>query len=453
LVILQKEQSLITGNFSSDTDLQRALDHAAGFGCPDNQPCGDIFRGFYRQLFGSFDTEGGRWLGTAASLMKSFRAEVGGVQVGRGPLVDALGQTFGNPTVRVSRKGDTIVLDNTLGGFDGVPPTQSVSIQNFATAALYRYTPHVFNGNYNFWRFYSAWFKYPNGTVIQKAGDTLQYVVDNGTKRPFSAFVATQRKLKVDNVIIVSQTEFDTYPLEKPLPPLEGTLIKGDVDISIYLIEDSAKHLISSPVFTQRKFSLANVVTIPQAEVDSYSTGSYVTPLNGTLIMAPSDATVYMIDDGLKRPITGAIFKVRKLSFAKIMKLSDEEVAGIPLGPYLTPPEKVAFRTAADPTVWWYRDNLKHSVSAFVFKQRGVRNFPFLTLSDAEVMSIPTGAPLPPSDGTVFKGSVSSAIYKMDGGLKRLLTAVAYKRLRYPKATVLPQAEVDQYNPGDDILK
>lgn len=453
LVTLQKEQSLITGNFSSENSLQRGLDRALGFGCPDYEGCGEIFLSFYRQLFGSFDSEGNRWLGASASLMKSYNTMVGGVRVGRGPGVDANGNTFGRPIVRTSRVGDTITLDNTMGGYAGITQQQTVTIGNSATAALYRYTPHVFNGNYNFWKFYSAWFKYPNGTIIQKVGDTQQYVIDNATKRPFSSFVATQRKLNTANVIMVSQVEFDSYPTEKPMPPLDGTLIKGDLDAAIYLIEDSSKHPISYPVFMQRKFSFANVVTAPSVEVATYAQGSYVTPLSGTLIMSDIDPTVYMVDEGLKRPISGAIFKARKLSFGAIMKLSNEEVAGIPSGSFLTPPEQTGFKSETSSQVWWMRDNLKHSVSAFVFEQRGVGTFPFYVLSEGEIMNIPTGDPLAPKDGTVFKGDVTAGIFMMEGGLKKLLTAEAYKRLKYPKATVLPQAEVDQYQPGDDILK
>ncbi|MEO8065984.1 MAG: hypothetical protein ABI643_04005 [Candidatus Doudnabacteria bacterium] len=452
LVILQKEQSLITGTFNSDSGLRSTLDKAAGFGCPDDQPCGEIFKGFYKQLFGAFDTEGSRWLGTAASLMKSFNAQIDNLRVGRGPGVDANGRVSGRPIIRTARKGDTVIFDNTLGGYDGVPAQQTVTLQNFATTALYRYTPHVFNGNYNFWKFYSAWFKYPNGTIIQKVGDTVTYVIDNGTKRPFSSFVATQRKLNISNVIGVSQTEFDTYPLEKSMTPLDGTLIKGDADTGVYLILDSSKHPVSYPVFAQRKYSFAKVITVPQTEVDSYDTGTYVTPLSGTLIMGATEATIFIIDNELKRPISADIFKVRKLSFKNVMKLADTEVASIPSGPFLTPPEQTAFRTKSDPTVWWYKDNLRHTVSAFVFKQRGVKNFPFLTLSDQEVSSIPIGNPLPPKDGTVFKGGESSAIYRMDAGFKRMFTAASYKKARFPKATVLPQAEVDQYQPGDDII-
>lgn len=451
LVMLQKEQSLITGKFSSDASLQNTLDKAVGFGCPDDSPCGDIFKGFYRQLFGSFDPQGSRWLGDSASLMKSFNATVNGVRVGRGPGVDGLNQTFGQPIIRTSRKGDTVIFDNTLGGYDNVPAQQTVTLSNFATAALYRYTPHVFNGNYNFWKFYTAWFKYPNGTIIQRVSDTVQYVIDNGTKRPFSQFVAQQRKLDLTNVIVASQTEYDSYPIEKPLPPLEGTLIKGDLDATVYLIQDSAKHPISYPVFVQRKFSFAKAITIPQAEVDSYDLGTYLTPADGTLIMGQADATVYIVDAEQKRPISGMIFKARKLSFKNTMKLSDTEIINIPTGPYLTPPEKTAFKTPTDSMVWWYKDNLKHTVSAFVYKQRAIKNFSFLILSDAEVANMPTGDPLAPIDGTVFKGDSSTAIYKMVGGLKRMFTATSYKNARYPKAIILPQAEVDQYQPGDDI--
>lgn len=453
LVMLQKEQSLINGNFSSEDSLQRALDRAVGFGCPDYEGCGDIFLGFYRQLFGTFDASGSRWLGAAASLMKSFRAEVGGVRVGRGPMVDASGQTFGRPVVRTARRGDTIILDNTTNGYAGVASTQSVTLQNFSTPALYRYTPHVFNGNYNFWKFYSTWFKYPNGTVIQRVGDTAIFVIDNGSKRQFFAFVATQRKINSATIVAVSQTEFDSYILEKPMPPLDGTLIKGDTTAAIYLISETKKHIISYPVFVQRKFSFANVITLPQAEVDSYDSGSILPPLDGSLITGELDKTVYLVESGLKRPISYEVFIARKYSFAKLMKLTDAEVAGIGSGPFVYPPDAMAINLKGDSGIYWFKDGQKRFVSAFVYKQRGVGNFPRLSIGQDEFNQIPTATPFPPKDGTVIKGDASTAIYKMENGLKRMLTAASYKRLRIPKATTLPQAEVDAYAPGETIAK
>lgn len=449
LVTLQKEQSLITGTFSADA-LQLRLDRALGFGCPDYEGCGDIFLGFYRQLFGTFDSSGSRWLGAAASLMKSFRAEASGVRIGRGPGVDASSQTFGRPIAKTSRKGDTIIFDNTQGGYLGVPATQTVTLGNFATAALYRYTPHVFNGNYNFWKYYTFWFKYPNGTIIQLTND-LFYVVDNGSKRRFSQFVAAQRKLDTTKVIAVSPTEFDSYITEKPMPPLDGTLIKGDGNASVYLVEDTKKHAISYPVFVQKKFSFANVVTVPQAEVDSYETGSFVAPVDGTMITGEADKTVYLIDAGLKRPISYEIFVARKFSFAKLMKLTDAEVAGIPSGAFVYPPESVSLSLKGDTGIFWFKNGQKQFVSAFVFKQRGVGNFPRLAIGAEEFNQIPTGPPFPPKDGTIIKGDQSTAIYKVENGMLRMFTATSYKKARYPKATVLSQAEVDAFEKGSVI--
>src|SRR3989344_5003378 len=60
LVTLHKEQSLIEGKFTTNAGLQRALDHALGFGCPDEGGCSDLFLGFYFQLFGNFDAADNR---------------------------------------------------------------------------------------------------------------------------------------------------------------------------------------------------------------------------------------------------------------------------------------------------------------------------------------------------------------------------------------------------------
>jgi hypothetical protein len=73
LVTLQKEQGLITNNQSvAPEKLQRILDVAMGFACPDGGGCGALYLGFYFQLFGNLDESGNRYLGAAKSLMKSF---------------------------------------------------------------------------------------------------------------------------------------------------------------------------------------------------------------------------------------------------------------------------------------------------------------------------------------------------------------------------------------------
>jgi len=149
LVILQKEQSLVTARAPS----VRALSAAMGAGCYDNgQPCIGEYAGFFNQVF------------NGAFLLKRYTQPPG-----TGP---------GTPyTTRFDRSYPVGQLTNIL-----VSPsscgTLPVFVTNQATHALYVYTPYTPNasalanlygtgdvcasyGNRNFWRFYYDWFGNP----------------------------------------------------------------------------------------------------------------------------------------------------------------------------------------------------------------------------------------------------------------------------------------------------
>ena len=453
IVTLQKEQTLITKTFATDADLQRALDRALGYGCPDNQPCQASFLGFYPQLFGTFDASNDRWIGAAKSLSKSFTYEVNGVRVGRGPLIDAQNQAFGSgPFVRPSRQGDSVVFENTLNGFSGIEPSQTVTLKNYATAALYRYTPHVFNGNYNFWRFYQAWFRYPNGTVIKLSSDSTVWVIDNGLRRQFSSYVAEQRGINIANPVIVSPTEFNSYVEGSRLTLKDGTIVKGDTDAITYLIEGSKRHKVTDFTATQRKLNLAGTATLPQSEVDSYELGPILLPLDGTLLKASDSAAVYVMVGAQKRPITFTVFQQRQYKFPSVVTLPTAEVAEIPTGNLMHPLDNTLIKGAATPAVYMVESGAKRIISGTVFKQRNLSFRNLLVLSDTEVAAMPSGLPLPPLDNTLIKTAVSPAVYVVWQGIKIPITATVFtlRQLNIKPIVVLSDDEV-QALPTDDF--
>ena len=111
LTTLQKEQSLMTMTTRSDS----ALQHAMGYACPDSGGCNSKYATFTKQV------ENGAW-----QLRYNYERSSG-----HGFSDYQVGQSF---------------------NFDGNTGTFS----NKATASLYRYTPHVYNGNYNFYNFYNS---------------------------------------------------------------------------------------------------------------------------------------------------------------------------------------------------------------------------------------------------------------------------------------------------------
>lgn len=123
LVTLQKEMSLVT----SPTYSQSALDHAMGYGCPDSGGCDARYLGFSNQVGWA------AWQLRYNTMAASNRVT---------PYY------VGNVTSVADRDG-----------------ARSVYFSNRATASLFRYTPHTYYGNYNFWKLGIEWFNLGVGAV------------------------------------------------------------------------------------------------------------------------------------------------------------------------------------------------------------------------------------------------------------------------------------------------
>ena len=176
LVLIQKEQSLITLSAPSAIRFERAT----GYACPDTAPCDSQFFGFYNQVY------------NAARQFKRYSNPPG---TSRFFTWFPVGQTV---QVRLH--------PNASCG------TRPVTIKNQATAGLYYYTPYTPNdialvnlasvgdscsayGNRNFWRVYNYWFN-PNKdfrTMATTRGGVTMVVDRDGTIATSSNLTSWQR--------------------------------------------------------------------------------------------------------------------------------------------------------------------------------------------------------------------------------------------------------------------
>lgn len=493
LVTLQKEQSLITGRQgATDDQIQRALDIALGFGCPDSGGCEGLYVGFYFQLFGNYDSEANRYLGATKSLMKSFTTPGG-----RGPYYNG----------KIAKVGDTIILGNTLGGYNGVEAEQRVNIENAATAALYRYTPHVFNGNYNFWRYMSDWFGstprssgYSDGTLLKYK--KVYYIIQSGSKYKLNDFVIKARNIKVkraasvsakefkkitdaglyglaDNTLVktdkgyyiflsnkkytisetlikqrglstskaieTTETDIKDYPTGTQLLPPDGSVLKGKSSSEVYIVENAQLRLISSTVLQQRGLS-GQVQTISDEEIASYPKGGYLVPANGSMVKSQKDATVYLIANNICRPIPSLlVFKTYGRSFAEIQMLGNEELDAIPAGSFAEPKDSTYYKVASTGDLYVYRNASKHYIAAFVATQRGISADVTLELSESNAW--PEGEPIVPKDGTLVKADNGTAVYILEAGKMKALSGADFKArgLSFTDVQTVPGKDVTRF--------
>ncbi len=155
LVTLQKEQGLVT----SPSPSQGAVDRAMGMACPDTAPCAAYALGFGNQVY------------LGAKQLMTYKAD----RFARQPGIQSIG-----------------FHPNTACG------STVVNVQNYATAALYSYTPYQPNaaalanmngvgdscssyGNRNFWRFYNSWFGSTQGFPVGSLNTAPGLVTIDGT--------------------------------------------------------------------------------------------------------------------------------------------------------------------------------------------------------------------------------------------------------------------------------
>ncbi|WP_227468301.1 hypothetical protein [Microbacterium sp. YJN-G] len=170
IVMLQKEQSLVTHTWPSAWRYEKAL----GQGCPDDAPCDPKYVGFFYQIYG------------AARQMQLYME-------GRYFTWYAPGNTWN-------------VLYHPNRGCGTAP----VYMANKATSALYYYTPYQPNaaalragygtgdscssyGNRNFYNYFTDWFgstQYPDGPIVNAGRDI--YLITNGTAHHITADVWAQ---------------------------------------------------------------------------------------------------------------------------------------------------------------------------------------------------------------------------------------------------------------------
>ncbi len=358
LVLLQKEQSLITEQSPS----QSQLDWATGYGCPDGGGCNDRWRGFGKQV-------------NSAALQ----------------FFDYLK----NPQNYGFRAGQTYTVSNT-----GRPAMQ-VTPANKATAGLYNYTPHVYNGNYNFHNLWMRYFtfSYPNNTLLQIKGEPGVWLIQNGMKRPFLTKGALTSRYDIKKVIQVNKSVLDKYPKGAPIKFPQYSLVRSPDGAIYLLIDDTKRKMESTEVFRKIGFNPEEVMGASWDDVSAYSDGTPITATSsyptGALLQDQVSGGVYYVTEGTKAPLWDRSLLNTKFKWKSITKET---------------PEKLASYTTVEPAIF--------------------------------------------NDGELLKSNISPAVYVIDNKKKRPITSgKIFEELGYSWNNIItvPQKILDLYGDGEAV--
>lgn len=307
IVLIQRESSLITRSNPS----QRILDQATGYGCPDSGGCDPRWIGFGKQV-------------NAAALQ--------------------LLSHYNNASSHVNKAR---VFDNRFGSIYNEP--MLVVPQNRATAALYIYTPHVFDGNYNFWRIYQRYFpettynqiaRYPNGSLLQVKDEPGVWLIQNNQKRPFLSWGALTSRYNPNRIIKVDKSELNAYIKGAPIKYPNYSLLRSPQGEIYLIVDDQKRRFATDEIFKHFGFHPDEIINASSIDLSYYQNGTDITAsstyVTGALLQDPNSGGVFYVVDGYKSPIPDRVILDKKFPNHTIYPATTEQLEKlITTQPYL----------------------------------------------------------------------------------------------------------------------
>jgi hypothetical protein len=363
ITLLQKESSLI----ETAAPAQARLDWATGYGCPDGNACNPYYKGLGKQI------------NSAALQFLAYMNEQS-----RYPYKAGQTYTFNNPyNAYCSDEITTVTPDNK------------------ATAALYNYTPHVYNGNYNFFRLYKKYFpigfkNYPDGTLVQIEGEAGIWLLQGGQKRPFLSYSALISRFDPKKVVIANASALESYPKGAPIKFPNYSLLRSP-EKNIYLIVNDEKRLIAGKdTFKKIGFSIDEVMDATVDDLENYKLGQNITATStyptGKLMQDPKSGGVFYVESGYKYPVIDKVLLTTKFKGKKITKGTTIELNKYTKGAPVLFDDGELLSSPSSPTVYLISEGRKRPFSTGqVFETLGYKFSNVISVSPQLLANYPTG--------------------------------------------------------------
>lgn len=358
LALLQKEQSLI----EDPSPKQSQLDWATGYGCPDGESCNTRWKGFGKQV------------NSAALQFYDYMA---------------------NPGYYTYKAGYTYTFTNTNN-----QPT-AVSPANQATAALYNYTPHVYNGNYNFYKIWLRYFtiNYLDGSLLQAKDEPGVWLIQDGKKRPFLTKGALTTRFDPKKIITVNKADLDKYPKGASIKFPQYSLIRSPRGTIFLLVDDKRRGFADSEAFRAIGFNPEEVIDASWEDINGYeeglpiaATSSYPT---GALMQDKATGGVYWVSDNTKAPLWDAVLLKTKFKNKAIHPTSPEQLDKFATVDPVIFGDGELLKSSASPAVYVISGGEKHSfTSGKVFEGLGYKWENIITISPKILYLYNEGEPI-----------------------------------------------------------
>lgn len=389
IVLLQKEQSLIQNPNPS----QKALDEATGYGCPTGGVCSPYWKGFGKQV-------------NSAALQ--FRAYMNNPA----RYNFKVGSTYiAKDRFSMLKELSVAINDGTYNSIVSSPDLVTVTIENQATAAMYTYTPHVYNGNFNVYRLMNIYFpesnsipevpvvkvrrNFPNGSILKAENKPEIWLIENGQKRHFANWASFISRFRDSQIVIATDEEINHYPTGAQIKFANYALVQTP-DEKIYLLVGREKRPFESiDVFRRIGFNPEELQEASYEELSGFVVGKTITNtstyITGVLFEDNSNGKIYHVENGVKHLVDPVLIGTKYID-RQISKKTTSELNSFETGDPILLDDGSLVMTSNFPRIYLISEGKKRPfASDQVFETLGYNRDNVIVASSQFLYNYPMG--------------------------------------------------------------
>ncbi len=325
LVLLQKEQSLIENPTPRQYNYDWATGYAVCDSCSPTDPKIQKYKGFANQV-------------ESAAYQKVYYTT--------------------NPDKFSYRIGSPADIDGQL-----------VIPENNATAALYNYTPHLHgNENFwKLWTRYFGKF-YPDGTVVQEDGSTAVWLLQDGKKRLFASVGALMSRYSTSQIVHIKKGDIDKYSTGDPIKFAQYSLLKSPKGAIFLIVDDKRYGITSKKVFGQIGFNPEEVSKASDKDLADIPLGGLITKADdsprGQLFQDKKTGGIFFVKQGIKHPIWAPEILAVNFPYDKKIAKTTKQLDAIPTGEPTIFEDGTIITSPGSPSIYIISNGLKRPIAS-----------------------------------------------------------------------------------------
>lgn len=362
LVLLQREQSLVEDDSLTQDQLDWAMGYAVCDSCSKDDPRIAKYMGFGNQVYYA-----------AQRIRESY-------------LEDLESRGYTETLVGPGRES---IIDGT-----------SVTPVNFATSVLYTYTPHLHgNENFALiWdRWFD--FEYVTGSLLQDKESGGIWLIQYGERRPITSRTAFYSRFNPNTVVQVSTTTLEQYPIGTPISFPNYSLLRSPGGTVYLIVDDTRRGFTSMEAFRSLGFSTDEIVDVTWEDLNAYVEGEPLTLettyAQGALLQDKSTGGVFYVENGEKHPIFSREILANRFADDTITPVSTQELDVFDRGDAVLFQDGTLIGVPGSPDVFVVSEGMRRPiVDELTFYSYGWDWSQVVWTSERAVLEHPLGEPL-----------------------------------------------------------